>query len=139
MGAERAERERLVANPKILVVDDEPDVVALIDRTLRVDGFDVVKAFDGIGALDVALAEKPDLVLLDIMMPMMSGYEVCEQLKSNPQTQHIPVLCLSSAHTPDARAKCLRVGAMELVTKPFMPAELVAQIRRSLNIAPPGA
>ena len=121
-----------MANTKILVVDDEPDVVSFIEATLRQDGFDVVKAFDGIGALDLVGSEKPDLILLDIMMPMMSGYEVCEQIKANPETQNIPVVCLTSAHTPDARAHSIRVGAATLVTKPFFPAELVAQIRRHL-------
>jgi len=121
-----------VANIKILVVDDEPDVVSMVERTLRAEGFDVISAYDGIGALDVVSSEKPDLILLDIMMPMISGYEVCEQIKSNPQTQHIPVVCISSAHTPDARAQSLRAGAATLVTKPFMPSELIAQIRRHL-------
>ncbi len=126
-----------MAKPKILIVDDEPDVVGLIERTLKVYGFDTLNAYDGIAALDLVSAEKPDLILLDIMMPMMSGYEVCEQIKANPQTQHIPVVCLSSAHTPDARAHSLRAGAVELITKPFMPAELVAQIRRHLRIEAP--
>lgn len=121
-----------MANPKVLVVDDEPDVVSLIERTLRADGFDVLKAYDGIGALDVIMTEKPDLILLDIMMPMMSGYEVCAQIKSNPQTKDIPVVCLSSAHTADARAQSLKSGAAELITKPFFPNELLAQIRRHL-------
>lgn len=125
-----------MADPKVLIVDDEPDVVALIERTLSSDGFDVVKAYDGIGALDLVSTEKPDLVLLDLMMPMMSGYEVCQQLKSNPQTRDIPVVCLSSAHTPDARAHSLKAGAVELITKPFFPQELIAQIRRHLPQAP---
>ncbi len=125
-----------MANPKILVVDDEPDVVELIGRTLRGDGFEVVSAYDGIGALDLASSERPDLVLLDIMMPMMSGYEVCRQLKADPQTQGVPVVCLSSAHTPDARAQSLKAGAAELITKPFLPAELIAQIRRHLPKEP---
>jgi DNA-binding response OmpR family regulator len=122
-----------VVNPKILVVDDEPDVVSLLEVTLRADGFEVIKAYDGIGALDLVSTERPDLILLDIMMPMMSGYEVCEQIKANPQTQHIPVVCLSSAHTPDARAQSLRAGAATLVTKPFLGTELVAQVRRHLR------
>lgn len=121
-----------MADPKVLIVDDEPDVVSLIERTLTSDGFDVVKAYDGIGALDLISTEKPDLVLLDLMMPMMSGYEVCQQIKSNPQTRNIPVVCLSSAHTPDARAHSLKAGAVELITKPFFPQELIAQIRRHL-------
>ena len=121
-----------MANPKILVVDDEPDVVGLIERTLRGEGFEVIAAYDGIGALDLAGSERPNLVLLDIMMPMMSGYEVCRQIKGNPDTQDTPVICLSSAHTPDARAQSIKAGAAELITKPFLPAELIAQIRRHL-------
>ena len=126
-----------MASPKILVVDDEPDVVSFLERILKADGFDVVTAYDGIGALDLMASEKPDLVLLDVMMPMISGYEVCEQIKADPQTQHIPVVCVSSAHSPDARAQSIRVGAAELITKPFLPAELVAQIRRHLRAAEP--
>ena len=103
-----------MANPKVLVVDDEPDVVSLIERTLSTDGMDVVKAYDGIGALDVIMTE------------------VCAQIKSNPQTKDIPVVCLSSAHTLDARAQSLKAGAVELITKPFLPGELLAQIRRHL-------
>ena len=122
-----------MAEYKVLIVDDEPDVVSLIERTLTSDGFSVVKAYDGIGALDLVATEKPDLVLLDLMMPMMSGYEVCQQIKSNPQTRDIPVVCLSSAHTPDARAHSLKAGAVELITKPFFPQELIAQIRRHLR------
>jgi DNA-binding response OmpR family regulator len=124
---------------KVLIVDDEPDVVSLIERTLSSDGFRVVKAYDGIGALDLISTEKPDLVLLDLMMPMMSGYEVCKQIKSNPQTAEIPVVCLSSAHTPDARAHSLKAGAAELITKPFFPNELLAQIRRHLPKPPEGS
>lgn len=122
-----------MSKAKILVVDDEPDVVTLIERTLKSEGYEVVCAYDGISAVDLVSTEKPDLVLVDIMMPMMSGYEVCEQLRANPQTQHIPLLCVSSAHTPDARAQSLRVGASALVVKPFMPAELLAQIQRYLK------
>ncbi|MBW7864821.1 MAG: response regulator [Candidatus Hydrogenedens sp.] len=122
-----------MAPKTILVVDDEPDVVSLLETTLRSEGFNVLAAYDGISALDLCATEKPDLVLLDIMMPMMSGYEVCEQIKANPLTQHIPVLCLSSAHTPEARAQSFRAGAAELLKKPFFPAELIAQLRRHLR------
>lgn len=117
---------------RILVVDDEPDIVEFLEKTLRTDGYQVLPAYDGIAALDMASTEKPDLIILDIMMPMMSGYEVCEQLKSNPATQQIPVLCVSSAHSADARAKSMRSGAVNLITKPFLPTELLAQVRRYL-------
>lgn len=118
---------------KILVVDDEPDVVTMIERMLRSEGFEVVAAYDGIAAVDLAETEKPDIVLLDIMMPMMSGYEVCQQLKSNPQTKEIPVLCVTSAQSHEAREASRAAGAHALLIKPFMPAELVAQIQRYLH------
>lgn len=121
-----------MANSKILVVDDEPDVVTMLERILKAEHYDVIRAYDGISALDLAGSERPDLILLDIMMPMMSGYEVCEQLKANPLTQPIPVVCLTSAHTMDARAQSRRAGAVTMVIKPFTPAELVAQVRRHL-------
>lgn len=124
---------------KILVVDDEPDIVEFLEKTLRSDGYLVLPAYDGIAALDMASTDKPDLIILDIMMPMMSGYEVCEQLKSNPATQQIPVLCVSSAHSADARAKSMRSGAVNLVTKPFLPTELLAQVRRYLPQGEPKA
>lgn len=121
-----------MAKRRILIVDDEPDVVTLIARTLAREGYEIETAYDGISALDLAQSVKPDLILLDIMMPMMSGYEVCEQLKASPETKHIPVLCLSSAHTADARERSRRAGATTLVLKPFTAAELIAQIERYL-------
>ena len=90
-------------------------------------------AYDGIAAIDIAEAEQPDCILLDIMMPMMSGYEVCEQLKGNPQTKAIPILCVTSARSEEARRKTRDAGAQALLFKPFIPAELVAQIRRYLK------
>ncbi|HRZ16117.1 MAG TPA: response regulator, partial [Candidatus Hydrogenedentes bacterium] len=125
----------IMAAKTILVGDDEPDVVSLLETTLKAEGFNVLTAYDGIAALDLCTTERPDLVLLDIMMPMMSGYEVCEQIKANPLTKNIPVLCISSAHTPEARAQCFRAGAAELLKKPFFPAELVAQIGRHLKVS----
>lgn len=121
-----------MAKARILVVDDEPDVVQLLERTLGSDGYEVVAAYDGLSALDLAATENPDIILLDVMMPMMSGYEVAEQLKANPQTQHIPIICVTSAHSMDARAKSRQAGAATLIMKPFSPAELIAQIERHL-------
>ncbi len=117
---------------RVLVVDDELDVVQFIERALKDEQMEVICAYDGLSALDLAEMERPDVIVLDIMMPMMSGYEVAEQLKANPQTHHIPILCLTSAHTLDARIRCRQVGASTVILKPFLPAELVAQIRRFL-------
>lgn len=123
-----------MAKPKILVVDDEPDVVEMIVLALTGEGFEVVQAYDGLSALDMVESEQPDLVLLDIMMPMMSGYQVCEQLKANPLTKDIPIVCLTSASAPDVHAKSIQLGAVGLMEKPFLPSELADQVRRFLKI-----
>jgi CheY-like chemotaxis protein len=124
-----------MSKPTILIVDDEPDVVTLWQRALVMEGFQVIPAFDGISALDIAETERPDLVLLDIMMPMMSGFEACRLLKNNPQTQDIPVLCVTSAQNPDLRKNVENAGAQGLLIKPFTTKELVAQIHRYLAAA----
>lgn len=118
--------------PRILVVDDEPDVVAMFTRALEGEHFDVLQAYDGISALDAAVNDHPDLILLDIMMPMMSGYEVLGQLRADPQTQRIPVICVTSAHTAEAREQSRAAGAQAILVKPFRPAELVVQVQRVL-------
>ncbi len=121
-----------MSKPCILIVDDEPDVVTMLQRVLVAEGFEVLTAYDGLAALDFAENDQPDLILLDIMMPMMSGYETCAQLKQNPQTQKIPVLCLSSANSPEVRDKAQKAGAQALLNKPILPQELVAQLKRYL-------
>ena len=121
-----------MTKPKILIVDDEPDVVTMIGHALASEEMESIAAYDGISALDIAEAEAPDVILLDIMMPMMSGYEVCQQLKANPETRHIPIICVTSAQSTEAFARCRTAGANALLTKPFSPAELIAQIQRQL-------
>lgn len=121
--------------PVVLIVDDEPDVVTMWQRSLLMEGFDVLCAYDGISAVDMAEVDKPDLVLLDIMMPMMSGYDVCRQIKANPITEHIPVLCVTSAQNAEVRENVEAAGAQGLLIKPFATRELVAQINRFLPSA----
>lgn len=118
---------------RILIVDDEPDVVQMIERALATEEYEVLCAYDGLAALDIAENDQPDIILLDIMMPMMSGYETCAQLKQNPQTQNIPVLCLTSANSPEVRDKAQKAGAQALLYKPILPRELIVQIQRYLS------
>ena len=121
-----------MAEAKVLVVDDEDDVVQFIQTVLTTEGFDVVTAYDGLGAIDVALAEKPDVIILDIMMPVMDGYEVCAKLRASEETSRIPILCLSSAYTTSAVRQSREMGAQGYIVKPFAPADLVNEIRRVL-------
>ena len=121
--------------PKILVVDDEEDVLKFIGDALQMEGMEVVTAFDGLSAVDTAASEQPNIIILDIMMPLMNGYEVCQQLKNNPATNHIPVLFLSSAYSTDAVRTGRELGAVGYIVKPFAPAELVRSVKDVLKTA----
>ena len=127
--------EEPVKKPKVLVVDDEEDVLRFIKDALRHEGIDVVTAFDGLSGIDAASSEKPDVIILDIMMPLMNGYEVCQQLSDNPETKDIPVLFLSSAYTTDAVRTSRELGAVGYIVKPFAPSELVRSVKDVLRSA----
>lgn len=119
--------------PRILVAEDERDIRELIAFTLRFAGFDVLLATNGAEAVEVAEAEKPDLILLDVRMPRMSGYEACRRLKENPQTASLPVVFLSAKGQDSEIQQGLDSGAEEYILKPFAPDELIQQVRDILN------
>jgi CheY-like chemotaxis protein len=101
---------------RILIVDDNHSLVLAAERVLQKEGFDVLTAFDGLEGLEKALAEKPDLIILDIMMPKMDGYEVCRQLKNNPATAQIPIIILSSKGEVDWKKSAPTIGLKEVYT-----------------------
>jgi DNA-binding response OmpR family regulator len=113
---------------KILIAEDEPDIRDLIMFTLQFAGHEVVTAKDGLEAVQQAEAVMPDLVLLDVRMPRMNGYEACQRLQSMPATQNIPVVFLSAKGQESEINEGLNSGAVEYLLKPFAPAELVAQV-----------
>lgn len=118
---------------RILVAEDEPDIRDLIAFTLRFAGHEVVTVGNGAEAVEAALREQPDLILMDVRMPRMTGYEACEKMKSDPLVQHIPVVFLS-AKGQDAEIRTgLEVGASEYLLKPFAPNELSEQVTRLLD------
>ncbi len=119
--------------PRILVAEDEKDIRELIAFTLRFAGFDVLLATNGAEAVEVAEAERPDLVILDVRMPRMSGYEACRRLKENPQTASLPVVFLSAKGQDSEIQQGLESGAEEYILKPFAPDELIQQVRDILN------
>lgn len=114
--------------PKILVAEDERDIRELIGFTLRFAGFDVLLAVNGIEAIKMAGEEQPDLILLDVRMPKMTGYEACRQLKENPVTSAIPVVFLSAKGQEGEIEKGLASGAIEYIVKPFAPDDLAKQV-----------
>ncbi len=118
---------------KILVAEDERDIRDLITFTLRFSGFEVVPAIDGADAVDKAAVERPDLILMDVRMPRMTGYEACKQLKNNPVTANIPVVFLSAKGQETEVRTGLDVGATEYILKPFAPDQLAARVREVLQ------
>ncbi|MBO9369763.1 MAG: response regulator [Chloroflexi bacterium] len=119
--------------PRILVAEDEKDIRELIAFTLRFAGFDVLLATNGAEAVEVAEAERPDLVILDVRMPRMSGYEACRRLKENPKTASLPIVFLSAKGQDSEIQQGLESGAEEYILKPFAPDELIQQVRDILN------
>jgi len=118
---------------KILVVDDETDVIDMLIINLRAAGFEVVAVEDGASALTKARSESPALIILDLMLPKMSGLEVCKVLKSDAATRHIPIIMLTAKAEEVDKIVGLELGADDYVTKPFSPRELILRVNRSLR------
>jgi two-component system, OmpR family, phosphate regulon response regulator PhoB len=116
------------AGERVLVVDDEPDIVALVAYHLAKSGYSVSTATNGSEGLGIAKRDKPALVVLDLMLPGMSGYEVMEQLRSDPGTSRIAVLMLTARREEADRIQGLALGADDYLTKPFSPQELVLRV-----------
>lgn len=119
---------------KVLVADDENDIRRLVVFTLKRAGFDIVEAADGRQALDEALKNDLDLVILDVMMPYMDGYEVCRQLRATPKTANIPVLFLSAKGQNYEIGQGLNAGATDYIVKPFVPKDLAAKVKQLVGM-----
>jgi len=118
---------------KILVADDEKDIVELIAYNLEQEGFAVCKAFDGRKAWEMVNADKPDLVILDLMMPAMPGMEVCRMIRRQAETAAIPIIMLTAKTDPVDKILGLEIGADDYITKPFHVRELIARVRAVLR------
>ena len=115
---------------KILIVDDEKNIVDILKFNLKKDGFDTIEAYDGEQALNLALSEKPDLILLDIMLPKMDGFTVCRKIR---QTMETPILMLTAKEEEVDKVLGLELGADDYITKPFSPRELIARVKANLR------
>jgi DNA-binding response OmpR family regulator len=120
--------------PTLLVVDDEPEINRLIARLFETHGYRVLAAGDGVEALERVAADRPDLVILDLNLPKLDGWEVCRRLKGDPATRRIPIIMLTAAHAnvDDAHIG-LGLGADEYVAKPFVRAVLLHNVERLLG------
>lgn len=114
---------------KILVVDDEDAIRELIAFNLEQQNFDVIEALDGVEAINKVKAERPDLILLDVMLPRMDGLEVCQKLRYSKEFANIPIIMLTARGEEVDRVLGLEIGADDYVTKPFSPRELIARVK----------
>jgi len=121
-----------VDRKRVLVVDDEVYILQILEFSLEMEGFDVATAQNGEEAIAQALENPPDLVVLDIMMPRMDGYEACRRLKTDPRTQNTPVILLSAKGRSIDQEIGFEAGAEEYITKPFSPRKLVERIKALL-------
>jgi DNA-binding response OmpR family regulator len=118
---------------KILIAEDERDIRDLVTFSLKFGGFEVVQASNGQEAVERAQAEMPDLILMDVRMPKMTGYEACKALKAMPAMRHIPVVFLSAKGQESEIQLGVEAGAEEYILKPFAPDELTKQIKSVLE------
>jgi DNA-binding response OmpR family regulator len=122
---------------KILVVDDEPGIVEIVEANLLGDGFEVVSASNGKEGLEMVQSEQPELIVLDVMMPEMDGWQVLKALETDPDTAGIPVIMLTAKAADEDYIYGLEEGAVEYITKPFYPQELVNRIKITLMVLNP--
>jgi len=125
---------RLGSHKLILIVDDLPDNLQILAGQLTRLGYEIMPASNGPRALEVCRHRKPDLILLDIMMPEMDGFEVCRELKTRPESSDIPIIFLTARTDSDDIVRGLEMGAVDYITKPFKPAELLARVRNHLEL-----
>ena len=118
---------------KILIVEDEKDIIKMLEYNLKKEGFRTISAYDGEDAIDLAMREHPDIVLLDLMLPGIDGLEVCKSLKAEKKTKDIPIIMLTAKSQESDKILGLELGADDYVTKPFSPRELLARIKAVLR------
>jgi DNA-binding response OmpR family regulator len=121
---------------KILIADDEPNIVISLEYLMKREGYAVLVARDGHEALDAIIRDRPDLVLLDVMMPKKSGFEVCQAVRANEELQATKILMLTAKGRDTDRAKGLALGADAYMTKPFSTRELVQKVAEMLQGQP---
>lgn len=118
---------------KVLVVDDEVFIRRMIEVRLRVAGFTVIEAENGVDAVEKTISERPDLIIMDVMMPRMDGFQACEAIRSNPEISGTPILMLTARGQQIDVEKAMALGILEYITKPFSPKELADKVVEILN------
>lgn len=118
---------------KILLVEDSKNISGVLVDVLKAEGYTVIHAPDGVAGVAMARREKPDLVLLDLLLPKLSGYDVCNAIKRDNNTRHIPILVISTMDKPESVARAKACGAANFMRKPYNLDDLLAEIKRLLG------
>ncbi|MEK9148871.1 MAG: response regulator [Candidatus Desantisbacteria bacterium] len=118
---------------KILIVDDDQDIVEILRALLETEGYDVIEAFNGKEGIDKAYQHMPHLILLDIMMPVLDGWQVCQRLKACKKTSNIPITIITAKNEQEDRNRAKKEGADDYITKPFQPEDLILRIQKSIR------
>ena len=124
--------------PQIMVVDDDPDTVSILARHLQREGFAAIEASSGAECLRIVHEHPVDVILLDLMMPEMDGFQVCRALKQDPDTAEIPVIMITARDDLDARAEGMRLGVSDFLAKPVFRRQLANRIRAQLDMIAAG-
>jgi len=118
---------------KILIIEDEEDLAMMVQARLEVNGYQAEVMPDGETGLEKIKVEPPDLIILDIVMPGLDGYQVCRQIKTDASVKHIPIIVLTASGQKDAEDKCLAMGAACCMRKPFDPAKLLGKVKELIG------
>jgi len=130
----RSERNSIIPKKILLIIDDEEDLTTMLSFRLKNTGFNTVTANDGVKGIEAAVENKPDLILLDLMMPNIDGFEICKRLKSDKDTKDIPVLIFTAIKKNNLNNKIYEMGAVGFIEKPFEPGSLIEKINKILEV-----
>jgi DNA-binding response OmpR family regulator len=129
-------RDESVSNMTVLAVDDSASIRKLVELTLRREGYDVVTADSGLTALAALARRRPDLLLLDVMLVALDGFQLCQVIREHPRYRDLPIIILSGRESEADREAGLRAGVSAYLTKPFRPEQLLATVREQLTTQP---
>ncbi len=132
------QEESTFGRAKVLCIDDDRLLLGLVKDAIETHGFEALTAIDGPSGLELAKAQRPDIILVDVMMPKMSGFEVCQHLRADPRLRGTPIIIITAIADPDLKAKGLEAGANLAIPKPFNPTQIIVLIKKALELKAKG-
>jgi DNA-binding response OmpR family regulator len=130
--------ESTFCRPKVLCIDDDRLLLGLVKDAIETHGFEALTATDGPSGLALAKAQQPDIILVDVMMPKMSGFEVCQHLRADPKLRGTPIIIVTAMADPELKTKGLEAGANLAIPKPFNPTQIIVLIKKALELKAKG-